>query len=79
MEFVYQILTLAAVSGINAGTPKSKTIYQHFQSHFSQIEESGEGFDPPTEIRTIFVPIENAINIPDSFDINLGTSFGYKR
>jgi len=42
-----------------------------------KVEESGEGFDPPTEIRTIFVPIENAINIPETFDINLGTSFGY--
>ena len=44
-----------------------------------KVEESGEGFDPPTEIRTIFVPIENAINIPETFDINLGTSFGYNR
>ena len=46
---------------------------------FFKVEESGEGFDPPTEIRTIFVPIENAINIPETFDINLGTSFGYNR
>ena len=55
-----------------------RTLYQTCNVFF-QIEESGEGFDPPTEIRTIFVPIENAINIPDTFDINLGTSFGYNR
>lgn len=44
-----------------------------------KIEENGEGFDPPSEIRTIFVPIENAINIPDTFDISVGTSFGYNK
>jgi len=44
-----------------------------------KIEENGEGFDPPTEIRTIFVPVENAINIPDTFDISVGTSFGYNK
>jgi len=44
-----------------------------------KIEETGEGFDPPTEIRTFYVPIENAINIPDSYDINVGTSFGYNK
>lgn len=42
-----------------------------------KIEETGEGFDPPTEIRTFYVPYENAINIPDSYDVNIGTSFGY--
>lgn len=44
-----------------------------------KIEENGEGFDPPTEIRTIFVPVENAINIPNTFDISVGTSFGYNK
>jgi len=42
-----------------------------------KIEESGEGFDPPSDIRTIFVPIENAINVPNTYDISVGTSFGY--
>ena len=26
--------------------------------------------------RTIYVPVENAINIPSSFDINVGTTLG---
>jgi len=48
-----------------------------------KVEESGEGFTPPSiqDIRTIYVPLENAINVPDSFstfDISVGTSFGYK-
>ena len=30
-------------------------------------------------LRTIFVPVENAINIPDTFDISVGTSFGYNK
>eukprot|EP00095_Tigriopus_kingsejongensis_P011833 maker-scaffold412_size179788-snap-gene-0.20 protein:Tk11833 transcript:maker-scaffold412_size179788-snap-gene-0.20-mRNA-1 annotation:"kxy xw signal peptide domain protein" len=35
-------------------------------------------FSPPAEdeIRTIYVPVENAINIPSNFDVNIGTSFG---
>jgi len=41
-----------------------------------KIEETGEGFDPPSEIRTIYVPIENAINVPENFQIDIGTSFG---
>ena len=57
-----------------------------------KIEETGEGFDPPSEIRsvaslnikevtvlifrTIYVPIENAINVPENFNIDVGTSFG---
>ena len=26
--------------------------------------------------RTIYVPIENAINVPENFNIDIGTSFG---
>ena len=26
--------------------------------------------------RTIYVPVENAINVPSSFDINVGTTLG---
>jgi hypothetical protein len=39
---------------------------------------SNSQFRPPAEeeIRTIYVPIENAINIPAHFDINVGSSFG---
>jgi len=44
-----------------------------------KIEENGEGFDPPSEIRTIYVPVENAINVPEIFDISVGTSFGYNK
>ncbi len=35
------------------------------------VEPPNSQFQPPSadEIRTIYVPIENAINIPDSFDI----------
>ena len=29
--------------------------------------------------RTIYVPIENAINVPETYDISVGTSFGYKK
>jgi hypothetical protein len=28
--------------------------------------------------RTIYVPLENAINVPESYELNVGTSFGYK-
>ncbi len=27
--------------------------------------------------RTIYVPYDNAVNVPDVFDISVGTSFGY--
>ena len=27
--------------------------------------------------RTIYVPYENAVNVPDIFDISVGSSFGY--
>ena len=39
-----------------------------------KIEETS----PTDDIRTIYVPIENAINVPDSVDVNLG-SFGYDK
>jgi hypothetical protein len=28
--------------------------------------------------RTIYVPLENAVNVPDSYELSVGTSFGYK-
>lgn len=56
-----------------------KPSYPVFYDVPIKIEESGEGFDPPSEIRTIFVPIENAINVPNTFDISVGTSFGYNK
>ena len=36
-------------------------------------------FNPPEDkdIRTIYVPFENAVNVPDNFDINVASSFGY--
>ena len=36
------------------------------------------GFTPPQDdqIRTIYVPLENAVNVPEQFNINVGTSFG---
>lgn len=43
------------------------------------VEEPKDSkFTPPSadDIRTIYVPIENAINVPEHFDISLGTSFG---
>lgn len=38
----------------------------------------GSGFSPPKDIQTIYVPPENAINIPDSFGVDVGSSFGYQ-
>lgn len=43
------------------------------------VEEPEDSqFTPPAdeEIRTIYVPVQNAVNIPTSFDIDIGTSFG---
>ena len=41
---------------------------------------AGSQFSPPSdeEIRTIYVPLENAINVPQHYQLSLGTSFGYK-
>lgn len=44
------------------------------------VEEPADSkFTPPDEddIRTIYVPLENAVNVPDSYTLSLGTSFGY--
>lgn len=37
-------------------------------------------FSPPSEdeIRTIYVPLENAVNVPEQYTLDIGTSFGYK-
>ena len=34
-------------------------------------------FNPPKDIQTIYVPPENAINIPDNFGVDVASSFGY--
>ena len=36
-------------------------------------------FSPPEpdDIRTIYVPYDNAANVPDVFDVSVGSSFGY--
>ena len=36
-------------------------------------------FNPPEpdDIRTIYVPYDNAANVPDVFDVSVGSSFGY--
>ena len=37
-------------------------------------------FKPPEDddIRTIYVPYESAVNVPDIYDVSLSSSFGYK-
>jgi len=42
-----------------------------------KIEENGEGFTPPSAIRTIFVPQDNKASLPKIIDVDIGTSFGY--
>ena len=44
-------------------------------------EPANSQFSPPDEddIRTIYVPFENAVNVPQNFQLNLGTSFGYDK
>jgi hypothetical protein len=37
----------------------------------------GNQFTPPKDIQTIYVPPENAINVPDTFGVDVGSSFGY--
>merc|ERR1719464_93717 len=44
-----------------------------------KIEENGEGFTPPSEIRTIYVPQDKAASLPRIFDVDVGTSFGYNK
>merc|ERR1711971_540147 len=44
-----------------------------------KIEENGEGFTPPSEIRTIYVPQDKAASLPKIFDVDVGTSFGYNK
>ena len=37
-------------------------------------------FSPPNpdDIRTIYVPYDDAVNVPDVFDVSVGSSFGYR-
>ena len=35
-------------------------------------------FSPPKDIQTIYVPPENAVNIPETFGVDVGSSFGYE-
>jgi len=44
-----------------------------------KIEENGEGFTPPSQIRKIFVPRDKSERIPSVFDVSVGTSFGYNK
>jgi len=44
-----------------------------------KIEENGEGFTPPSEIRNIFVPQDKSENGRDIIDVNVGTSYGYDK
>jgi len=44
-----------------------------------KIEENGEGFTPPSEIRNIFVPQDKSLNGRDIIDVNVGTSYGYNK
>jgi hypothetical protein len=55
-------------------------LFQIFQTEQGYVvpPPEGNGFTPPKDIQTIYVPPENAINIPDTFGVDVGSSFGYQ-
>ena len=55
---------------------KSCSKFQTEQEYVVPPPEANQ-FNPPKEIQTIYVPAENAINIPDNFGVDVGSSFGY--
>lgn len=77
--------SIAADTKVNIDKPNSKF------PNFALVEEVTKPETPlfydvpikieetnPDDVRTIYVPIENAINVPESFNVNLG-SIGYNK
>ncbi len=54
----------------------NSTDSQNEQGYVVAPPEGGQ-FNPPKDIQTIYVPPENAINIPENFGVDVGSSFGY--
>lgn len=58
--------------------PPSTPALQGYISEATQVPPSDGQFKPPEDIRTIYVPYESAVNVPDIYDVSLVSSFGYK-
>ena len=51
--------------------------FQNEQAYVVAPPENNQ-FSPPKDIQTIYVPPENAINVPNIFGVDVGSSFGYE-
>ncbi len=53
--------------------------FNYFQNEQGYVvaPPDNSGFVPPKDIQTIYVPAENAINVPQNFGVDVGSSFGY--
>merc|ERR1712008_669694 len=52
--------------------PPAPSPLQGYISEAASVPPDSNQFKPPSDIRTIYVPYENAVNVPDIFDVSVG-------